>query len=113
MSNLTRPPLAPASSSSLAYPGGEEASKRALIDALVAKQKALRLLSSAVADIDAVGSDVVLAAVLFFINVELIESGKHGWKAHLEGAGKIMTCIQTADGSNEALRDYIVSDCVM
>ena len=79
----------------------------------MAKQKALRLLSSAVADIDSVGSDVVLAAVLFFINVELIESGKHGWKAHLEGAGKIMTCIQPADGSNETLRDYIVSDCVM
>lgn len=115
MSNLQRPPLAPSASNAgtLIYPGSAEASRRALIDALVAKQKALRLLSCAVQDIDAVGSDVVLASVLFLINVELIESGKHGWKAHLEGAGRILTCIQPADGSNEALRDYIVSDCVI
>lgn len=83
------------------------------MDALTAKQKALRLLHGAVQNIESVGSDVVLAAILFFINVELIESGKHGWKAHLEGAGRIMAYLPPADPSNEALMDYILSDCFM
>ncbi|ROT43772.1 hypothetical protein SODALDRAFT_320156 [Sodiomyces alkalinus F11] len=116
LSNLTRPPLAPAQRSALANANtntntAAEASRRALLDALVAKQKALRLLNEAITNIDTVGGDVVLAAVLFFINVELIESGKHGWKAHLEGAGRIMTFLSPDDSSSDPLRDYILSDC--
>ncbi|RBQ64594.1 hypothetical protein VDGD_21761 [Verticillium dahliae] len=91
----------------------EEASRRALMDSLVAKQKALRLLNEALQNMDNMGSDVILAAVLFFINVELIESGKHGWKAHLEGAGRIMAFLPPAEPSTEFLRDYILSDCFM
>ncbi|CRK31837.1 hypothetical protein BN1723_014567 [Verticillium longisporum] len=89
----------------------EEASRRALMDSLVAKQKALGLLDEALQNMDNMGSDVILAAVLFFINVELIESGKHGWKAHLEGAGRIMAFLPPAESSTEFLRDYILSDC--
>ncbi|GJN76991.1 hypothetical protein PLIIFM63780_000479 [Purpureocillium lilacinum] len=89
----------------------EEASARAYRDALVAKHKALSLMRDAVRDVDSTGGDVILAAALFFINVELIESGKHGWKAHLEGAGRIMSLLQPALPGNEALRDYMLSDC--
>ncbi|KAF6816680.1 acriflavine sensitivity control protein acr-2 [Colletotrichum sojae] len=88
--------------------------RQALTDALVAKHKALRLLSSAVRDIGsagAVGGDVVLAAVLFFVNVELIESGRRGWKPHLEGAGRIMAYLPPVDSADEALRNYVMSDC--
>ncbi|PNY26012.1 Uncharacterized protein TCAP_04052 [Tolypocladium capitatum] len=92
-------------------PGVEEASRRALGDALMAKHKALALMRGALQDIDSTGGDVILAACLFFINVELIESGKHGWKAHLEGAGRIMSLLQPAAAGNEALRDYMLSDC--
>ncbi|KAL2759331.1 hypothetical protein ACRALDRAFT_1060596 [Sodiomyces alcalophilus JCM 7366] len=112
LSNLTRPPLVP-SSRAIAIADTAEPSRRALLDALVAKQKALRLLNEAITNIDAVGGDVVLAAVLFFINVELIESGKHGWKAHLEGAGRIMTFLSLSDSSSNPLRDYILSDCII
>lgn len=91
----------------------DEASVRAHRDALVAKHRALNLMRYAIKDIDSTGGDVVLAAALFFINVELIESGKHGWKAHLEGAGKIMSLLQPVVAGNEALRDYMLSDCFM
>ncbi|PHH59221.1 hypothetical protein CDD81_3555 [Ophiocordyceps australis] len=89
-----------------------DASARAQEDALVSKTKALASMRYAVANVDAVGgTDIVLAAALFFINLELIESGKHGWKAHLEGAGRIMSLLQPVVGGNETLRDYLLSDC--
>ncbi|KAE9579784.1 Acriflavine sensitivity control protein acr-2 [Colletotrichum fructicola] len=88
--------------------------RQALNDALIAKHKALRLLSSAIQSIGSsggVGGDVVLAAVLFFVNVELIESGQSGWKPHLEGAGRIMAFLPPVGSADEALRDYVMSDC--
>lgn len=113
MSNLIRPSLPPLLEPALQVvsPTSSAASRRALQDALVAKHKALRLMHSAVQNISSIGVDVVLAASLFFINVELIESGKHGWKAHLEGAGKIMNLLGPADGAARDLRDYMLSDC--
>ena len=68
-------------------------------------------MHSAVQNIDTVGVDVVLAAALFFINVELIESGKHGWRAHLEGVGKLMAILPPSSASTQELRDYMLSDC--
>lgn len=94
------------------HPSTED-SRRALRDSLMAKQQALRLMREAVQNIDSVGVDVVLAASLFFINVELIESGKHGWKAHLEAAGRVMSMMGPAEGAIRDLRDYMLSDCLM
>ncbi|ODA83152.1 hypothetical protein RJ55_01662 [Drechmeria coniospora] len=114
MSNLVKAPLQYGRKSQphlLLPAGAEEASQRAAQDALVAKHKALSLMRHALQQVDATGGDIILAAALFFINIELIESGKHGWKAHLEGAGKIMSLLQPAVAGNEALRDYISSDC--
>ncbi|KAL6882941.1 fungal-specific transcription factor domain-containing protein [Trichoderma longibrachiatum] len=87
------------------------ASAKALNDALVAKHTALKLMSAAIQNLHAVDGDVVLAASLFFINVELIESGKHGWRAHLEGAAKIMSSLQLTQAWDSSLRDYLLSDC--
>ncbi|PTB64727.1 hypothetical protein BBK36DRAFT_1123192 [Trichoderma citrinoviride] len=87
------------------------ASAKALNDALVAKHTALKLMSAAIQNLHAVNGDVVLAASLFFINVELIESGKHGWRAHLEGAAKIMSSLQLTQAWDSSLRDYLLSDC--
>jgi hypothetical protein len=114
MSNLIRPSLPtwtqPGTGSMT--PTTNEASRQALRDALVAKHKALRLMCRAVENVDTVGADVVLAASIFFINLELIESGKHGWKAHLEGAGRIMSLLGlTGGGPTNELRDYLLSDC--
>lgn len=112
MSNLIR--------MGLPYPDGgfipanrDAASTRALNDALVSKHTALKLMSTAIQNLDTINGDVVLAASLFFINVELIESGKHGWRAHLEGAAKIMSFLQLTKAWDSSLRDYLLSDCFM
>ncbi|CAM1502448.1 Fc.00g044320.m01.CDS01 [Cosmosporella sp. VM-42] len=81
------------------------------IDALIAKQRALQMMPTALRSIESIGGDVILAAALFLVNVELLESGRHGWKPHLEGAGRIMAMIQGVEALDETLRDYIMSDC--
>ncbi|KAK7424545.1 hypothetical protein QQZ08_008554 [Neonectria magnoliae] len=81
-----------------------------LIDALIAKQKVLRMMSSALQSINSIDGDVLLASVLFLINVELIESGKQNWKAHLDGAGRIMSLLPVSS-VDESLRNYLMSDC--
>ncbi|KHO01380.1 acriflavine sensitivity control protein acr-2 [Metarhizium album ARSEF 1941] len=113
MSNLVRAPLVNyhKDADDGVSAGIERASRCALQDALVAKSTALTLMRGAVEDINTTGPDVVLAAALFFINVELIESGKHGWKAHLEAAGRIMCLLQPDVVADTALRDYLLSDC--
>ncbi|KAH8122028.1 hypothetical protein ACSS6W_010289 [Trichoderma asperelloides] len=110
MSNLITMGL-PYDDSGLVAANPSAASKKALNDALVAKHTALRLMSAAIQNLDTMNGDVVLAASLFFINVELIESGKHGWRAHLEGAAKIMSFIQLTQAWDSSLRDYLLSDC--
>ncbi|CAM1509496.1 Fc.00g032350.m01.CDS01 [Cosmosporella sp. VM-42] len=102
MSNLTR----------IQSPHNPDAS-RALVDALIAKQAALRLLSKAINDVGSVDADVILAAILFFVNIELIESGKEAWMAHLEGAMRFMAALKPAADSTTALRDYVMSDCLI
>lgn len=111
MSNLMR---RSASTALLSSPVGDEtASRRALAHSLVAKHKALHLMHMALQNIDTVGEDIVFAAAVWLVNLELIESGKKSWKAHLEGAANIMTLLPPAQGSSEALRDYLLSDCFM
>lgn len=90
-----------------------EASRRARIDALAAKQKALRLLYTALQNIETVGSDIVLTAVVFFINLECIESGKHGWKAHIEGCGRLLEHLPSTAVTSEPFIECIVSDFYM
>lgn len=103
MSNLTR----------IKSPHKRDEVARAYMDALVAKQAALRLLCAAINDVGSVDGDVILAAVLFFINIELIMSGKEAWMAHLEGAGRVMAALKPAGEHATALRDYVMADCLM
>lgn len=115
MANSIRTPLAflPRGLDDGASIGVELAAQRALKDSWIAKSKALTLMQVAVEDIEKTGGDVILAAALFFINIELIESGKHGWKAHLEGAGRIMSVLKPTMVADSTLRDYVLSDCFM
>ncbi|KAM5346390.1 hypothetical protein ACJ41O_009395 [Fusarium nematophilum] len=105
MYNRSRPWLAPDSLDRGPGP------KTLLMDALEAKHQVLRMLPSALQSIESIGGDIVLAAVLFLINVELIESGKHNWKAHFDGAGRIMKLLGPVADVDESLRDYMMSDC--
>ncbi len=86
-------------------------------DALTAKQRALRLLNSALNDMASADIDVTLAAVLLFIEFELIDSGKDNWRSHINGA---RTLIDMLGGSNESarttmspLRSCLISNCLV
>jgi hypothetical protein len=132
LSNITRPKLVVALEPDAHFPLSEESQLqraggvggdedgvwgKAFVDALTAKQKAIRYLRLALERVDAVGSDVLLAAVLFFINFELIHVGKSVWKTHLNGAIKLMTPRgvgeATAGAPSSVLRDCVVTDCLM
>lgn len=73
-----------------------------------------------------ISSEAILGAMLFFINFELIDLGKNegasSWRMHLENFGKVISqlrpAMQHADafgsgGRDQALRDYVLSDCLM
>jgi hypothetical protein len=93
-------------------PGGPE-----LIDALVAKGKAIRLLRVAVDTVTPANQAMVLAATVFLVNLDLIDSGKGGWQAHMEAASTLMSFllhdpVHHQDQSHLACVDAIAADCL-
>ena len=95
----TRPSSPPGSPSRRDSPGP------LLMDALLAKQVALGMMPAALRSIDATGCDVVLAASLFLLNIELMGTGRQAWRPHLEGAGRIIGLIRPISEAGGALRD--------
>ncbi|KAL0259925.1 hypothetical protein SLS55_005668 [Diplodia seriata] len=83
-------------------------------DALVAKQKALRLLRHALQHVNTGNRDVLLAAIHLFANFELITSGKGDCIVHVEGARRLIECFgpESSSPMMGKLRDYVVSDCL-
>jgi hypothetical protein len=86
-------------------------------DALIAKQRALRLLSETLTNGYSINSDVVLAAIMLFIKFELLDSGRNGWRFHTEGARQLLGYLHQ-NGKSElsalnTLRDCLVSNCVV
>ncbi|KAH7215357.1 fungal-specific transcription factor domain-containing protein [Fusarium oxysporum] len=88
-----------------------EPSRRAMLDALAAKQKALYLLRMAFQDLDTHGRDMVLTAAMLLVTADMIDSGKHGSKAHLDGIGWLLSYAQPATSVSEMLKDFVISDC--
>ncbi|KAM6514094.1 hypothetical protein FALCPG4_015258 [Fusarium falciforme] len=114
MANSLQPPISQVLAGPLTTSHvNKEASHRARVDALTNKQKALQLLYATLQNIEAVGSEIVLTVVIFFINLECIESGKHGWKAHIEGCGRLLKNLPVLGTSGDVFRDCIVSDYYM
>ncbi|AEO57224.1 hypothetical protein MYCTH_2062045 [Thermothelomyces thermophilus ATCC 42464] len=87
-----------------------------MIDALVAKDRAIRLLRSAIDNITPDSQAMVLAATVFLINLDLIDSGKGGWQVHIEAASALMSCLQDPahelDRSLTTSIDTIAADCL-
>ncbi|KAI3339565.1 fungal-specific transcription factor domain-containing protein [Ustulina deusta] len=73
--------------------------QNALIDALHARQTAIRELIALIQERRAgnrhaetqADQDALLATVLFFVNFTLIDSGKDDWKDHLTAAGRLLS----------------------
>ncbi|KXX82506.1 Acriflavine sensitivity control protein acr-2 [Madurella mycetomatis] len=87
-----------------------------LVDALVAKDKAIRLLRSALDNVVPANHAMVLAATVFFINLDLIDSGKGEWQAHIEAASALMSTLHSQalalGPSLMSLVDAIAADCL-
>ncbi|KAI8411346.1 hypothetical protein FOFC_07940 [Fusarium oxysporum] len=86
-------------------------SRRALADALAAKQKALYLLRMALSDVDVVGNNMVLTAVIMLVTADMIDSGKHDSQAHVNAMGWLLSQVPPITGVGEMLKDFIISDC--
>jgi hypothetical protein len=65
-----------------------------LIYALSAKTRAINLLRIALDEVNESNRPAILAAVVFLVNFDLIDSGRGGWKAHLQAAGTIIRSSQ-------------------
>ena len=91
-------------------------SSRAMTDALSAKHKALVLLRRALEDMSHIDVDMIAAVVHLFIIFELISPGEDEWKAHVEGALRLISYLHTLEirhSSPAALvRDCVTSDCL-
>ncbi|KAL3460901.1 fungal-specific transcription factor domain-containing protein [Aspergillus heterothallicus] len=106
----------------------------AKIDALVAKQKALVLLRDSLQQIQHlqtanlksdsrpdVDIDLVITVIHLFITFDLIDMDDCQWRAHVEGAMRLIGSLQTLSHRNkwrsassplEGVRDAITSDCL-
>ncbi|KAF4414877.1 acriflavine sensitivity control ACR-2 [Fusarium acutatum] len=110
MSNVLRPDT-DKSLVTTYHPSNWDPSRRAMLDALAAKQKALYLLRMAFQDLDTHGRDMVLTAAMLLVTADMIDSGKHGSKAHLDGIGWLLSYAQPATSVGEMLKDFVISDC--
>jgi hypothetical protein len=96
-----------------------------LVHALSAKQRAIRLLRVAMDHITDENRSVILAAVVFFVNFDLVDSGRGTWRSHLEAAGVLITALYGRsdpasssgatlflDQTMASLLDGVVADCI-
>lgn len=92
--------------------------QKELVDALTAKGQAYRLLRRALDNLAAVDKPIAMVAVVFFINFDLIESGRGSWKTHIEAAGNLLKSIHAMEirkqipPSVAKLADIVVADCI-
>ncbi|KAK2062782.1 hypothetical protein LY76DRAFT_267670 [Colletotrichum caudatum] len=72
--------------------------------ALAHKQKALQYLKSEVVSQDVKSNDAVVAAIVLFVCMDVVEFGSRGWEHHLRGAGEILRTRRSAleNGNRES-----------
>ncbi|KAH7393504.1 fungal-specific transcription factor domain-containing protein [Cadophora sp. MPI-SDFR-AT-0126] len=90
---------------------------RSYRDSLAAKQRALGLLRSTLADEAALDIDVILAVVLLLIECELLDSGRDTWKYHVAGTRPLIEKLcqpgLSTTGVGSAVRNTIISNCLI
>ncbi|KAL1870179.1 hypothetical protein Daus18300_005243 [Diaporthe australafricana] len=92
--------------------------EKELVDTLTTRGQAYRLLRRALDNLAAIDKPVAMVAVVFFINIDLIESGRGSWKTHVEAAGKLLKSIHAMEIRKQIpptvakLADIVVADCI-
>lgn len=97
--------------------GGGQLGGQEFLDALAAKDRAIRLLRAAIQDVSTTTRQTILAATVFLINLDLIDSGQGAWQAHMKAAGTLIPELLTPDftakdPSMAACIDAIAADCL-
>jgi hypothetical protein len=93
---------------------------RPLVDALAAKGKAIHLLREAIEKASPANQTTILAAIVFFVNLDLIDSGKGMWENHVKAAEKLIPSLHRQRGRKLnhqesdliPLADAITADCL-
>lgn len=87
-----------------------------LVDALSAKDKAIRLLHSAIDRATPASQTTILTAIVFFVNLDLIESGKGVWDTHIKAAEILISSLhrpgEHVSSPLTPLADAIAADCL-
>lgn len=98
------------------YQGHRLPSESALVDALILKSRALHLLRAAISDDTLTDKAMILSAIVFLVNLDLIDSGRGGWKAHVEAARRLISSLYLTrvhlDGAIAPLVNAIAADCL-
>ncbi|BAE58438.1 unnamed protein product [Aspergillus oryzae RIB40] len=93
-----------------------DSSASATLDALSAKQKSIHLLKTALENLPSTDINLIVTVILLFINLELIDSGKNAWRAHVKGAMKLISSLKPFQNDQLSpialIRDRITSDCL-
>ncbi|KAF4437210.1 Acriflavine sensitivity control acr-2 [Fusarium acutatum] len=80
--------------------------------ALLSKQKALRCIKDELQVQPEMNSDAVIAAVLLFVNLDVVEFGGRGWKYHLRGAEELIRVRKgLVKGDSEGWLRYFDTTC--
>ncbi|PSS05331.1 fungal-specific transcription factor domain-domain-containing protein [Coniella lustricola] len=91
-------------------------SQQHLVDALAAKGRAYRFLSQALDHLTPETRPMAMIAVVFFINFELIDSGRGKWKPHIKAAANLLTSLQSLGNSLPSeiaqLADMVIADYI-
>lgn len=78
--------------------------------ALAHKQKALQYLKSEIDSQDVTDNDAVVAAIVLFVCMDVVEFGSRGWEHHLGGAGEILKkrrgCLENRARKSSAWLEY-------
>ncbi|KAF2716177.1 hypothetical protein K431DRAFT_289638 [Polychaeton citri CBS 116435] len=85
--------------------------------ALVAKQRALVMLNTALNNMGREDIDAILAMVLLFIEFELLDCGQKEWKHHIRGARTLIERISQTFGLSASnttpLRRCLIANCMV
>lgn len=93
------------------------AAHQELADALLARGTAYRLLRGALSNLGVASHRaIVMIAVVFFINFDLIDSGQGSWMPHMKAAGNLVSSLRNLEGDIPPfitqLADVVVADCL-
>lgn len=94
------------------WTGSPQDASHAYADALKAWQSAIRALRTALADVAFANIDAALAAVLCFIQFELMSAGRNEWMFHVRGTRALIARL-CGPGPTRAMEDNPLRSCLV